>query len=218
MPEQAPLVAYDKARIIWFERYGSAIVEKNRYFVLAMLLGLAVMGLGVTIDLMLPLKTVVPYVVRVAHNGNVEVDAAASRPYVPGQAEESYFLAHWTEKLLTLDAVLSPQYFREDYAYTRSKAIQEFTAFMASTRPLEKLQKNPSLTQSVALHSINYLDPGVALVRVGTQRQSLSGKPSGRNYVVTLHFVLVTPRTEAQILSNPIGLYITDFNVARDLS
>jgi len=218
LPGEAPLVAHEKARIIWFERYGSAIVEKNRYFVLVVLLGLVVLALGLTLFFIMPLKTVVPYVVRVASNGNVAVDVAASRRYVPGQSEQTYFLAHWAEKLLTVDGVLSPPYLREAYSFTRGKAIEEFTDFVRATQPLEAVKADSSLTQSVTLRSINYLEAGVALVRVSTERRSLSAAPLTKNYAITIHFVIVAPDTEAEILSNPIGLYVTDFNLTRDLS
>jgi type IV secretory pathway TrbF-like protein len=78
VPANAPPTAFERARIEWFERYGSAIVDKNRAYVLTLALTLAVAALGFALASVTPLKTVVPYIIKVADNGSAVPVSRAS--------------------------------------------------------------------------------------------------------------------------------------------
>jgi len=60
----APLNAYERARVEWFERYGCAVVDRNRLFVGWVLTTVALLAACIALAVLMPLKTVEPYVVR----------------------------------------------------------------------------------------------------------------------------------------------------------
>jgi hypothetical protein len=103
----APLNAYERARVEWFERYGCAVVDRNRLFVGWVLTTLALLAACIALVVLLPLKTVEPYVVKVADNGLAIADRAAAQRYRPGRAERTYFVSRWVQQLLTVDPYLT---------------------------------------------------------------------------------------------------------------
>lgn len=217
-PSNAPVNAFEKARVEWFERYGSAIVEKNRYFLLSVL-GLAVIvALAFAIMAIVPLKTVVPYVIKVAENGSVTVDPNAARQsYKPGTAEMQYFLAKWVERLMTLDAYLTERNLNDAYMQTRANAMSEFTEFMQKEKPIEAIRKDATLTKVVKINAVTFLQDGVALVRATTQRRSSNTTAEEKTYLVTMHYVVSPPTTPESIMQNPLGLFITHFSVQEEM-
>jgi type IV secretory pathway TrbF-like protein len=55
-------------------------------------------------------------------------------------------------------------------------------------------------------------------VRVRAETRSLGSAAQSKTLQVTVHYAIVPPKTEAEIIQNPIGLYVTRFNVAEELS
>jgi type IV secretory pathway TrbF-like protein len=86
-PASAPLNAYERARVEWFERYGCAVVDRNRLFVGWVLTKIALLAACIALAVLMPLKTVEPYVVRVADNGLAIADRAAAQNYRPSRCK-----------------------------------------------------------------------------------------------------------------------------------
>ncbi len=206
------------ARAQWFERWGAVQVERNRYFVCCVLLCIALGASAMALAFLMPLKRVVPYIVRVADNGAVALSPASAQEYVPRQPERAYFLARWVSNLLALDAYLTERQLTEAYAQTRGLASPEFIDWLKQNRPLERLRKEPSLVQTVAINTVTPLQDEVVQVRVRCELRSLSLAPEVRRFQVTLRYILVPPVTEAEIIKNPIGLFVTHFTVNEELA
>lgn len=219
-PRGAPLTALDaKAVKGWFEIFVKPTVESNRFFTFAVVLGLIVLGQAVAISYMLPLKTVVPYVVKVHDDGNVKVEPAGVTAYSPQENETRYFLKQWVSKVKTLNYHLTEQYLSEAYLQTRGQATKEFKDFLRDEAPIERLQMDRTLTRTVQVISVNFIREKIALVRLSTEeRTAKNPKPERTTYSATIQFELVPPKTEAEIMENPIGLFITHFAFTRELS
>ncbi len=218
VPSNAPLTAFEQARIEWFERYGSAIVDKNRAYVLTVLLAAAVFAMGYALASIAPLKTVVPYVIKVAESGVATPLNAAAQGYQPGEAERRYFLAQWVNKVLTLDPFLTDRNLIEASGLTRGKAIKELTDWVKVEKPFEAVRTDQSLTRVVQINTVSFLNDGVALVRVSTETRSLNKSASTKRYMVTIHYAVVPPLTEAEIYKNPVGLFVTHFSIQEELA
>lgn len=91
-PPPAPLNAFERARVEWFERYGCAVVDRNRLFVGWVLTTIALLAACIALAVLVPLKTVEPYVVRVADNGMAIADRRRRRQGVLTRAPESCFM------------------------------------------------------------------------------------------------------------------------------
>ena len=181
-------------------------VERARYFALALLCASSLLVSSIALALLFPLKTVVPYVMERAENGAVTPVPATAQRYSPGAAEKRYFIAQWVKKLLTLDRYFSEPYLSEAYLLTRAKATTEFTDWLRKNAPIADLQKDPSLTRTISISSVSLLQEEVALVRLATEKRSMSNPSAVREkFVVTLHFAVVPPKTEEDLYKNPIG-------------
>jgi type IV secretory pathway TrbF-like protein len=214
----APPVVNPVAARQWFEVEAAPVLERNRYFMLCLALTLALMVALVTLMVLMPLKTVVPFVLEKTEEGALIPAAKTAQQFKPGAAEKRYFLAQWVTQLLSLDSHLSEVNLAQAYLTTRGKATVEFTDWLGRTTPMTQLKNDPTLTRTVSISSISLIEDEVALVRVVTERRS-NGNPLAQRekFVITLHFVLVPQKTEEELMKNPLGLFITHFQINTDL-
>jgi len=218
-PTTANVNAFEKARREWYEKYGSSIVGSNRMFIVAMAMCLTCVVMCFTILRMMPLKTVTPYIVKVNGDGMVAANPIEMVSYQPGEAEKKYFLSEWVSKLLVLDKFLTNKNLLEAYDRVRDKAMNEFAEYVSTNKPAEALKLDPLLTRGVKIRSVAFIGDGAALVRVVTETRTGSGQSYTRkNLILTMHFTLVPPKTEQEIFNNPIGLYVTHFDLSEDLN
>ncbi len=202
----------------WFEIQGSVVVERNRCFLISLGLLGVLLVLCLALLGMLPLKTVVPFVLEKTDEGAVWPAPRVARNFQPGDPEKRYFIAQWVRNLLTLDAHLTEQSLADAYRLTRGKATVEFTDWIKRMQPLKVLKQDPTLTRTVSISSVSLIQDQVALVRVVTESRNV-GNPLARRekFILTLDFSTVPPRTEEEVLANPVGLFVTHFLVNDDL-
>lgn len=210
----SPDVALQKGRREWFERVGSPTVEKSRYFVMFVLLSILTIALVIALISMMPLNRTVPYMVQVDKNsGMVTSRPVRAEEFKPGQPEQQYFIVQWVRHLLELDPYVTERNLADAYQLTRGKAIEEFTDFINKTQPIKRVKTNTSLTRSVNVRSVSFVDAGSAMVRVSTEERQLGQEVVIKNYVITVHYTMSPPQTESEIIKNPIGIFITHFAI-----
>lgn len=210
----SPDVALEKGRREWFERVGSPTVEKSRYFVMFVLVSLLMIALVIALISMMPLNRTVPYMVQVDKNsGIVTSKPIRAEEFKPGQAEQQYFIVQWVRHLLELDPYVTERNLADAYQLTRGKAIEEFTDFINKTQPIKRVKTSTSLTRSVNVRSVSFVDVGSAMVRVSTEERQLGQEVVTKNYVITVHYTMSPPQTESEIIKNPIGIVITHFAI-----
>ena len=217
-PAGAPPMAHVHPARLWFEAQGAPVVERNRYFIICLGLLLALTAACIALAMMAPLKTVVPFVLEKVEEGAVVPAPMAAQQYQPGVPEKRYFIAQWARQLLTLDSHLTEQYLSEAYRVTRGKATVEFTDWIQRTAPMAELKRDPTLTRTVAISSVSLIQDQVALIRVTAERRNAGNPIANREkFVLTIHFTTVPPKSEEELLSNPVGLFVTHFLVNADL-
>ncbi|MDE1941783.1 MAG: type IV secretion system protein [Betaproteobacteria bacterium] len=217
-PPGTPAVAAPKPERVWFEAQGAPVVERNRYFLICLGLLFALCAACIALALMVPLKTVVPFVLEKTDEGAVQPAFRTAQQYQPGSPEKRYFIAQWARQLLTIDPHLTERYLSEAYRVTRGKATVEFTDWVQRTAPMAELKRDPTLTRTVSISSVSLIQDQVALVRVSTERRNAGNPMAGREkFILTIHFATVPPKSEEELLSNPVGLYVTHFLVNADL-
>lgn len=208
----APLTAFAEAQTKFFEIYGSSKVEASRWFVFAMSGLLVIFMLGFAIYQMMPLKTIVPYMVVADRTRGAVAETVEASKFKPDESVRSYFLSKWIEKMRTLDPYLTEKNIKEAYLVTRDKASQEFTDYLREEKPIEQLVKDRSLTRTVNFITIN---PGkednIAFIRVSEETRSGVGKVDIKRFMFTIHYVVTPPKTEEELRVNPIGIYVTHF-------
>ncbi len=126
-------------------------------------------------------------------------------------------LAKWTQKVFTIDSTLTPQLFREANVMTKGLGTAQFTEFRVKENVIERMTKDASFQRKAEIRSVDASQPGVAFVFVSTQEaQGTNSNAGSASYRVTLKYELLPPRKEQDILSNPLGLFITSMNVTEE--
>lgn len=220
VPRNAPLTAFEKSRIVWYERYGTAVVDKNRYFVLAVASTVAMAALGLGLTALLPLKEVRPYVITTnGETGEVKTDQASAQGYTPTEAVKKWWIRRFVEMMFTLDRYETKKNLQDIFTWiSGNKAQEEFRAFLEKERPFEKLKQDINTTRTVEMKSINFLQDGAAVARFYTEeRSSLKAGAERKAIMMTLHYGYSAPTREEQIQKNPLGLFFTHFTIVEEI-
>ncbi len=209
---------YLKAGQVWDARLGGAHAQMRQWRRIAfLLLGLcALLGIALIIAIHLAKTTV--YVAEVKSSGQVVNIAPLTLPYNPEQAQVEYFLGQFIQLIreLPLDPVVAKQNWLKAYAFLSPRGSAILTNLMRSDNPLNLLGKQ---TVTTTITSVNPLsattyDVNWTEVTLGANGQPLSQK----NYSGVFSVSIVTPKTVAQILANPLGIYIDNLHWSIQLS
>lgn len=212
-----PITAYQQAKAEWAERMGTPIVEKNRWFLIAVMLGIALILGMVGYNYLLPLKTVEPFVIEVDKlTGESRASSMRATSYVPQDREVRYFIAKWIRQLVNIDPS-TPDALQAAYGTTRGTAVEEFKDFLKKTNVFAEIKNDPSLRRITEISSINFIQERVAIVRIVTTTRSTSVAASEKRYVVNINFELEPPKEERELMANPIGFYVTHFDFREEL-
>lgn len=217
--KNAPATAFPQARLGWYEHYGKYVVESNRWFLGFVIVAVICFAQMIAIYQMLPLKTVVPYIVEVDKTGAYQASNAIAQQYSPGENEKKYFLAQWATRVLKIDKSSTQKDLVSAYEQLLDKAPSEIAAWIESDEPLKRLAEDQTLTRDVQIKSVTFPSSEVALVRLTTEeRSSRDQKSTIKNRLITIHLKTIQPKDEIDIYKNPIGLYISHFSIVEELS
>lgn len=213
----APPTAYDEAKREWALRNGDEVVAASRWFVFAMA-SLPVIGLlALALNGLTPLKQTIPYMVDVDKESKL---ASASKVevsrFAPSDATVKATLAQWVKLTLSLDARRTEGDVRIAYNFLRGNAIQEFADFMRDTKPLVRLREDSSLSRVIEIKTVQFIAKGVCQVRVSSVERNQMGDSKPSRYAVTMHYDIVPPTTDQEMLSNAAGVYISHFEVSEE--
>ena len=223
-PQQlaAPLTAVDNTKVEdWFyDRYQSARVNGNRWFVAAILLGLLACLAVAAVVVLTPLKTVRPFLVE-ANNASGEVHVL--RPFdvanfAPSDAVSKSFLARYVIGRETYD----PQDLKENYQTVRlmsdsveSQHVDSQLSLTNATSPLNRYQHHT--VRTVRVKSVSFLNKRTAQVRfASTETTQTTKKEDAWVAIVSFRFVNL-PETEQDRLVNPLGFQVTAYRVDQEL-
>jgi type IV secretory pathway component VirB8 len=192
-----------------------AAAGRSRILV-ATLAGIALVE-AATIMQMMPLKERVPYFVEVEQTtGRVAPSDRAAKTFVADENNKRYFIKDWVQAMFSIDpartkAILLPR----AKTMTRGKATNQYSEWLDRDQTLFRMVEDSELSRSIELRSISFV-PGaenVAIIRALFHTEGKYGGRKTEGKVITATFALVPPETDEEILRNPIGLFITEFNV-----
>jgi type IV secretory pathway component VirB8 len=210
-----PAASHKAVGGLYFERYAKPIVAGNRLFVLAVLEGLAILFLGIALIELIPLKQTVPYLERVAPSGNVTpIKINVNAPFDPPHNAIQFFLARFAKELLERNGALTRDHLIDAYSFTADNAATEFVNYLKQSKPIAEVKAHPNQHRTAAIESVSFAHDTIVLMRVTTHTLDTIAKVDKHTqWLLTLNYAIRPPTTEAAILKNPIGLYITDFTL-----
>ncbi len=205
---------YQRARQAWDERIGSARVQAASWRLAFFATALLALVLGVALVVVLRQSRVVPYIVEVGASGAVVGVAPAPIRYEPTDAQIRYFLANFVELIGTvpIDPVVAKKNWLTAYGFLTENGARQLNAFASGSDPLGRVGKERveirvrnSLRESGRSFQLTWnetvFDPNGTLV-------------SKKERTGLFSVAVMTPRTEEEILRNPLGLYIDNFSIS----
>ncbi|MCG7871006.1 MAG: type IV secretion system protein [Candidatus Thiodiazotropha lotti] len=213
-----PATQSPRAALEAWQRNEKPKLDRDRYAILAVLSSILAVALAGVIFLLLPLKTVAPYIIETDATGRTEVVGAAQEKFDPTEAQIIYFISRWTESLWSLDRALIKNNLESAYGMTRGKGSDVFRQFVRANKPIERSTSDPSLTAVVQIKTINFIGDHTALARFVVTERSKEIPPRTDTYMMTLHWAIQPPKTAAQIMKNPIGFFVTDFSWSKEVN
>ncbi len=212
-----PAVATVVPGNLWYERYAKPMLDRNRLFVVAVILGCVSLVLGIAVLRLIPLteNRVLPVLVSQRASGAVStVIIHPSATFSPRQATIHYFAARWVRELLGIEGALTQTDLIRAYRSTVGNATAQFKRFIRIRNPLGRENLHPNETRSVRLRSIAWVKPDILIVRVVTRTEDVERSVNRRKrLIVTLTYRIVPPHSLTGIYRNPIGFYISDFEI-----
>ena len=205
---------YQRARQAWDERVGSARVQAASWRLAFFAVSLLAIVMGVALVVVLRQSRVVPYIVEVGASGGGGGVAPAPIRYEPTDAQIRYFLANFVELIGTvpIDPVVAKKDWLTAYGFLTENGARQLNAFAAGSDPLGRVGK-----ERVEIHVRNSLresDRSFQLTWNETVFDPNGTLLSRKERTGLFSVVVMTPRTEDEILRNPLGLYIDKFSIS----
>jgi type IV secretory pathway component VirB8 len=217
IPDFAPnQIAYDTTRE-YFESGAKPRIERNRWFLISTILAVALLILiwGVFFQL-LPLKTVETFQVNRVDSGRLVVDGTPVGSWEPDNDSIAYFLNQWGNNVFDINQSTIVQTLTLASEITIGTAVDQLSELRQKDNPLLLLKETPSLFRTYEFISVNFIKSDVALLRFKTITRAANRPPKEMTYAMTISFVRVKPKTKIQVIKNPAGLFITNFNLTEE--
>lgn len=199
------------------EIYGGALVGQQRMFLISIACVLMALGSFAMYVLNSRSNIAVPWLVEVNDKGvvNKPVRIEVVRP---SDAVVKAELGRWITKVFTIDRQLTQKLFGEANVMTKGLGTEQFTEFRVKQGITERMTKDPSLQRRAAVQSVDVSSqPGVAFIFLTTQEAAgTNANTASSSFRVTLKYEFIPPQTEAEILANPLGLFVTSMNVTEE--
>jgi type IV secretory pathway component VirB8 len=211
-----PQTAYEHAKKRWLELNGDPVVNASRWFVGACVSLALNAVLVLAIVAMLPLKTVVPYMVGPGEAGQVVAKPVEAVRYKPTEALIKAALFEWTGQVFSIDPYGTKKNLEAAAIKTSGKAYSQFKAYLETEQPFQRLLKQPTLTRTVNKITVITPQEGVAHISFTLSESVSNGQPIDRKWRMTVHYITKTPESEGELLRNPLGLLITHFDRAEE--
>lgn len=211
-----PAVAVESPRRNYAEIQVDAQVQSDRWFLVSLILAVALVVSGGAFYRFLPLKTVQPYLVEPAGDGEV-ARVTPAKSYTPTKAMVKASLANWAQWQFIINVHQTQANLKRATSWLRGKAAEEQVAWIAQQRPFERLVEDPALVRTVEKLTVDASQDGIAFIFLTTQERGKGG-PVPKRWRLTVQYSIVPPQTESEILDNPAGLAPTHFEFAEEQS
>jgi type IV secretion system protein VirB8 len=174
----------------------------------------------VTLALLVPLKQLVPFIIRVDNTtGIVDVVPTLVRPIDPGQAVTRYLLTHYVRVCQRFDFPTAESDYDECGAFQSAKRNEQWYALWRRTNPDSPLNlyKDGTVVQARVV-AVSFLErtsrvSGLAQVRYVREVRPAGGAQARlTHWIATIEYAYGKPSTNVRLRSlNPLGFKILEF-------
>lgn len=209
-----------KAHEAVIDRSVAPIMRGNKLMIMMGLQTIAIVALGLTIYQMLPLKTVEPYVMKVTETGRTEKASDVLEQFNVNDAQKAYFLSRWVESFMSLEKDRIEESLKSASRFTRGVATQKLSDWVQENNPLAASIANPRLDIHTQIVAVNAIGEDQALIRffTVTRGEPNASAPVKKYWSLTAKFIQVKPATAEEADFNPVGMYVIDYSLTKELS
>jgi type IV secretion system protein VirB5 len=219
--EESRLIATDPflaGRTEAAERYGHLSKNAAQWRRISLVLLLCCLACVMAVIAASSKITVVPYIVQVDQHG-YEIALA---PVAPSKVDARLIIAHvgryvWSLKTVFNDPEAQLHLMNFVYSTTpvNTAAEKKYQEFYAENNPIE-IGENE--TVSVTVNSVLSMSESTWQAEWTEERRTVNGdKISAKHYRGIFTTAVVTPGAMQEILLNPLGIFVTDFNFSEIL-
>lgn len=217
-PEGTDVSRYDAAKATWDNRIGSARQQAYNWRLFSMFALLLCIILALGLIYQSSKSSVTPYVIEVDSTTGMarNIGPAKETAYVPKDAEIQYFIWQFVLKTrsVPLDPVLYTQNWNHAYLLMNKNAAAKMNQVMQNEEQSQQFGKQTVLPTHVITVPVT---KDTYQVRWTEEQFDLNG---GKKAIVPMTGVFTIefgkPKNESELLYNPLGLYILDFNWGKD--
>lgn len=207
---------YTAARSWADDRVAAALRQMRLAWIVAGVSGGIAATLAIALALLVPLKTVAPYVVTVdRQSGAVEVATTLTDgKLTQNEAVIQAQLAGYVRARETFDETDLRVQYAQVQRLSAAPVARVYVAAMAAANPASPLRTlGRGDTVAVDIKSVSLLSPGVAMVRFDTRRSSQSGgTASVQSNVAAISFGFANaPLRIEDRFENPLGFQVTRY-------
>lgn len=201
-------------------RWGDLDRSRRRAWCVALVAAACTFSLSLALLVLLPLKRVEPYLIRVdGSTGVVDVVPAFTGGASMPEAVTRYFLSHYVLTCERFDAATAESDYQECGAFHTARGNQAWYALWNPTNPASPLnQHRDGSSVAVDIESVSFLQPvsgvaDLAQVRYRQIEHSASGASSHlTHWIATIQYAYARPSTDPTVRRwNPLGFKIVRF-------
>jgi type IV secretion system protein VirB5 len=218
-PKGALDTPYKRAKQEWDDRIGDAVIQARnwRLATFAVLLFIAMPSLiGLLYVGTLPKK--VPHIVEVAQDGSVAYRGAIGKSwegYTPSAASIKYHLQRFIQatRMISSDGAVVKKNWIDAYKLVTSNGANILNAYVQQHDPFVRAQ-----TERVSVEVLSMVPISSESWQVDWKESSwgVHGELLGESYWRGIFRTKFTePKSDEQLMANPIGLYIDEFHWSR---
>ena len=209
---------YQRVKKIWDERLGSSLMQAKNWRLIAIINGIVTLILLVLLVSILASHRNTLFIAEVTQNGHVRNVALLKKKYDPTIAQKEYFIIHFIEMIrgVPLDPVVAKKEWTSAYAFLTKRSAKRLTQQWQKNNPLAMLGKK---TVRIAIRDVNPISHDTFHVTWKETSVDINGMhPSTAFYNGVFTTTVVQPTTQREIMHNPLGIYILEFNVSKSRS
>lgn len=211
-PQETP---YLRAGQEWDRRIGDARVQARSWRLMAFSsLGIAaIFAVGFVVEAnRTHIETVIVPVDQAGKPGQIQL---ANSVYNPTQAEIGYFLGQWVTKMFSkpIDPIVLKQNMDNAFGFLAGHALVTVTDWAQQNDPTANLGHE---AVTVNVNSVLQRSPETYQVDWTQQTYEDGALTSTQRYTGLFQITVHQPTNNAQLLANPLGLYITELSWSRE--
>lgn len=208
---------YLDGRREWNLRYGDQIKQVKVWKTVAFISLLTTVGSVAGLTYIGSKNKLVPYVVEVDRVGNAKAIHYAKQSNIDHTQVIKYSLATFIQNFKTIygDAKIQKEMVFKIYRYLSPSypAYNMVNAYFQEHSPFERLRTERVRVKINAIVPINENTYEVDWEEIVSDPRGIKLRTD--SFKASISIILVPPSTEAEIIKNPIGLYITEFNFSK---